>query len=339
MVTFTSLLRVFSIGSYHSCAKNHFMFSIKTLLSISLFLTLPLAAQNRNVLLIIADDMGIDSHSLYNSSGTADLPPTPNIDDLKLTGVQFRNAYAQPTCSPTRASMMTGRQAFRTGVTTAVSANDGQLSAGEFTLPKAFQANSSLGYSLAHFGKWHLTIGNDMANDPANIGGWPHYSGSLNGGLTGGNAGTGTYTSWTKTTNGVTGPTNGTTTYATTDTTNDAISWINAQGANPWFAWVAYNAPHSPFHKPPSDLHSYDTTIANWETLPVGSNRRMHFNAAIEALDTEIGRLLSSMSPTVLANTMVIFVGDNGTPPQVVQDPFSSTHAKNTLYEAEFGCR
>ncbi len=325
--------RPLSLATSHSRSQSHTMFTIKTLLSLSLFLALPVAAQDRNVLLIIADDMGIDSHSLYNSSGTADLPPTPNIDALKLTGVQFRNAYAQPTCSPTRASMMTGRQAFRTGVTTAVSANDGQLTAGEFTLPKAFQANSSLGYAVAHFGKWHLTIGNDMANDPANVGGWPHYSGSLNGGLIGGNGGTGTYTSWTKTINGITGAPNATTTYATTDTTNDAITWINAQGATPWFAWVAYNAPHTPFHKPPSGLHTYDTTVPSWNTLPIGANQRTHFNAAIEALDTEIGRLLSSMTPAVLANTMVIFVGDNGTPPQVVQTPFSSTHAKNTLYE------
>jgi arylsulfatase B len=122
-------------------------------------------------------------------------------------------------------------------------------------------------------------------------------------------------------------------TYATTDTTNDALAWINARGSNPWFAWVAYNAPHSPFHKPPSDLHTYDTEVSGWNTLPIGANQRTHFNAAIEALDTEIGRLLSSMTPTVLANTWVIFVGDNGSPPQVVQDPFGSTHAKNTLYE------
>lgn len=185
------------------------MFSIRILLSGCLLFALPVAGQNRNILLIIADDMGIDSHALYNSSENADLPPTPNIDALKATGVQFLNAYAQPTCSPTRASMMTGRQAFRTGVTTAVSANDGQMMAGEFTLPKAFQVNDSLGYSLADFGKWHLTIGNYMSNDPANVGGWPHFSGSLNGGLTGGNGGTGTYTSWAKTVDAVTGPTNG----------------------------------------------------------------------------------------------------------------------------------
>ena len=312
---------------------------MRTFLSIALAsaaLLTTATAQQRNVLLIIADDFGTDSHSLYNSSPGAALPPTPNINALKTTGVQFRNAYAQPTCSPTRATMLTGRHPFRHGVTTAVTANDGQLMAGEFTLPRAFAANSGLGYSLAHFGKWHLTIGPDMANDPANIGGWPHFAGSLNGSLVGGNGGTGTYSAWTKTINGITGATNGTTTYATTDVTDDALSWISARGGNPWFAWVAYNAPHTPFHKPPNNLHTYDTTVANWATLQINNsaaNQRTHYNAAVQALDTEIGRLLAGMSPAVRSNTWIIFIGDNGTMNQVIQTPFSNGHSKDSLYE------
>ncbi len=296
-------------------------------------LTATALAQQRNVLLIIADDLGTDSLALYNNNPGAALSPTPNLEALKANGVQFRNAYAHPTCSPTRASILTGRQPFRHGVTTAVSANDGQLMAGEFTLPRAFAANNTLGYSLAHFGKWHLSLSNNMANDPANIAGWPHFAGSLNGGLTGGNGGTGTYSAWTKTINGVTGPANSTTTYATTDTTDDTIDWINSQGSNPWFAWVAYNAPHAPFHKPPNNLHTYDTTMPGWNTLPINTNLRTHFNAAIQALDTEMGRLFASIPPVVLANTWVIFIGDNGTPNQVIQPPFSTGHSKESLYE------
>jgi arylsulfatase A-like enzyme len=286
-------------------------------------------ALQRNILLIIADDYGIDSSSLYNSNAGVVLPPTPNINALRAEGVLFRNAYAQPTCSPTRACLITGRQPFRTGVTTAASASDGQLLASEFTLPRAFAANPSLGYSLASFGKWHLTLGSSFASDPNDIGGWPHYSGCLNGAVA-------SYTGWTKTINGVSGVTDGTTTYATTDVTDDTISWIAARGEQPWFAWVAYNAPHTPFHKPPNHLHTYDTTVANWDTRPVNNtaaNQRLHFNAAVEAMDTEIGRLLGSMSPSVRANTHIIFIGDNGTPNQVIQSPFGSGHAKDTLYE------
>jgi arylsulfatase A-like enzyme len=311
--------------------------------SLALLAALTLAAAvshavPRNVLLIIADDFGIDSSPLYNTSPGAVLPPTPNISALKNSGVMFRNCYALPTCSPTRATILTGRNPFRHGVTTAVTANDGQLMAGEFTLPRVFAANPALGYSTASLGKWHLTVGPTatIQNDPANIAGWPHYAGCLTGTLVGGANGTGTYTAWTKTINGVTGATNGTTTYATTDTTNDAVAWIAARGASPWFLWLGYNAPHTPFHKPPANLHTYDTTVANWTSLPINNNstnQRLHYNAAVEALDTEIGRLLSSMTPAVRANTMIVFVGDNGTPNQVIQTPFGTGHSKDTLYE------
>jgi arylsulfatase A-like enzyme len=313
---------------------------MKAVLSLVAFVAfaLPASAAQRNVLLIIADDYGIDANSLYNTSPGAALPPTPNINALKTSGVMFRNCYAMPTCSPTRATMLTGRNPYRHGVTTALTANDGQLLAGEFTLPRAFAANPSLGYSTASLGKWHLTLGPtaNIANDPANIAGWPHYAGCLTGTLVGGSGGTGTYTAWTKTINGVTGATNGTSTYATTDTTDDAVAWIAARGSSPWFLWVGYNAPHTPFHKPPDALHTYDTTVTNWASLPINNNstnQRTHRNAAVEAMDTEIGRLLSSMTPAVRANTMIIFVGDNGSPNQVIQTPFGTGHAKDSLYE------
>ena len=293
-----------------------------TLLAFVAFTLVPANAFGRNILLIIADDYGIDSASLYNSTPGASLPPTPNINALKTSGVMFRNCHSMPTCSPTRASMLTGRQPFRHGVTTAVTANDGQLLAGEFTLPRAFAANPLLGYTCANLGKWHLTIGASFSNDPANIAGWAHYSGCLNGALN-------DYRAWTKTTNGATGATNGTTTYATNDTTNDAIAWISARGSSPWFLWLAYNAPHTPYHKPPANLcPAYSLT-----GVPVIGNERIHYEAAVQALDTEIGRLLANINSTVRANTDIIFIGDNGTPGKVVQPPFSTAHAKDSLYE------
>lgn len=290
----------------------------------ALALALVPAHAQRNILLLIADDYGIDSAALYNSSVGAALPPTPNINALKTGGsgfpggVLFRNCLAHPTCSPTRATMLTGRHPFRHGVTTAVTQNDGQLQAGEFTLPRAFAANPGLGYAIGSFGKWHLTIGANSTNDPQNIAGWPHYAGCLSGAVN-------SYTAWTKTINGVSGTTNGTTTYATTDVVNDVIAWTQARGAQPWFAWVAFNAPHTPFHKPPANLHSYNLT-----GLPINTNQRTHYNAAVEAMDTEIGRLLASIDRN---NTTIIFIGDNGTPNQVVQTPFSTGHAKDSLYE------
>ncbi len=264
-----------------------------------------------NILLIIADDLGADSFPLTAMAG-ASLPPMPNITALKNSGVLFTNARAHPTCSPSRAAMLTGRHPFRTGIGTALTgATSPQLQASEFTLPEAFAANNSLGYSLAMFGKWHLTSGAGSNNTPRTIGGWPHFAGTILGALP-------DYFAWTKITDNVsTAPT----TYATTDTADDVAAWIAARGATPWFAWVAFNAPHTPLHFPPIDLHSYDTAAAT---------NRNYFEAMCEALDTEVGRILATVN---LATTNVIFLGDNGTPPNVIQPPYTTAHAKDTLYD------
>jgi arylsulfatase A-like enzyme len=274
------------------------------------------AASSKNILLIIADDYGADSSSLYNTNAAASLPPTPNINGLATNGLLFRNAYANPVCSPTRACLLTGRHSFRTGIGDVVGAGNPVLTAAEFTLPEVFAVNATLGYQLAHFGKWHL---NNLPNSPNNIGGWPHFAGSLVGALA-------NYTNWTKTVNGVS--TANYTVYATTDLVNDAISWIQARGTQPWFAWVAFNAAHTPFHKPPNNLHSYDTLSG---TQPnINMNPRPYYEAAVEAMDTEVGRLLAAVDRT---NTHIIFVGDNGTPTQVLQPPYPAQRGKGTLYE------
>jgi arylsulfatase A-like enzyme len=284
-----------------------------------LMLLLPasLRAASRNILLIIADDYGADSSSLYNSTnGGASLPPTPNIEALARSGVVFRNAYANPVCSPTRACLITGRYGFRTGIGDVVTGPGGAvLTASEFTLPEAFAANG--GYQLAQFGKWHL---NNLPNSPATIGGWPHFAGGLVGAVA-------SYTNWTKLVNGSSTPNY--TNYTTTDVVNDAIDWIQARTHQPWFAWVAFNAPHAPLHKPPSSLCPHYAFLPG--TQPdINARPRLYYEAMTEAMDTEIGRLLNAVDRT---NTHIVFLGDNGTPAQVIQPPHTSTKAKNTVYE------
>ena len=278
---------------------------------------LPPARGADNILLIIADDLGADSFPLTASAG-ASLPPMPNITALKASGILFRNACAHPTCSPSRAAMLTGRHPFRTGIGEAiVSATDSELQASEFTLPEAFAANASLGYQLASFGKWHLNAGPGSNNTPRTIGGWTYFAGSIGGALT-------DYFNWSKVTVGPNNnvPTTSTsTTYATTDTVNDAVAWIQARGAAPWFAWVGFNAPHTPFHTPPANLHSYGNGALT---------NRQKFEAAAEAMDREVGRLLAAVDRQ---KTHIIFIGDNGTPGQVVQTPYTAAHAKDSLYE------
>jgi arylsulfatase B len=264
-----------------------------------------------NVLILIADDLGVDSFPLTASAG-ASLPPMPNLTALKNSGVLFRNAYAHPTCSPTRASILTGRHPYRTGIGAQLTTADSpQLQASEFTLPDAFSAHPELGYSLAMFGKWHLNSGAGTNDTPRSIGGWPHFAGTIIGALP-------DYSSWTKVVNGVA---TATTAYATTDTANDLITWIGQRSSGtPWLAWAAFNSPHSPLHFPPNNLHSYDAAAAT---------DRNHYEAMCEALDTEIGRVLASVN---LATTTVIFLGDNGTPPNVIQSPYNAAKSKGTLY-------
>ena len=275
-------------------------------------------AAPRNILLIIADDYGADSSSLYNSTNNgAVLPPTPNIASLVQSGVLFRNAYANPVCSPTRACLITGRYGYRTGIGDVVGgAGSATLTASEFTLPEAFAANANLGYSLAHFGKWHLANG---VSSPGNLGGWPHYAGNLMGQIS-------SYTNWSKTVNGVTTTT---TNYATTDLVNDAVSWIQARGTNQWFAWIAFNAPHSPLHLPPTNLCPHYATLPGTST-DIAANPVSYFHAMTEAMDTEIGRLLTAVNRT---NTHIIFMGDNGTMSNVLQPPYPSNRGKDSLYE------
>lgn len=275
-------------------------------------------AAPQNILLIIADDYGADSSSLYNSTNSgASLPPTPNLTALATNGVVFRNAYANPVCSPTRACLITGRHGFRTGIGDVIlGPASPMLTTAEFTLPEVFAANPALNYQLAHFGKWHL---NNQATSPNTIGGWPTYAGSLVGAVA-------NYTNWTKTTNGTSFAT---TNYATTDVVNDAVAWIQAQTNKPWFAWVAFNAPHTPLHKPPNALSPHYTGLSGAQ-ININNNPRPYYEAMVEAMDTEIGRLLTAVNRT---NTHIIFLGDNGTPGQVIQPPNIQGKAKDTIYE------
>ncbi len=269
-----------------------------------------------NILLIIADDYGVDSSSLYNTNSSATLPPTPNIAALAQNGVLFSGAYAYPVCSPTRAAILTGQYGFRTGIGDVVEQSGGALPTGLWTLPRAL-TNAGTGHAMAQFGKWHLGSG---ANSPRNIGGWTNFSGFISGAVT-------NYSSWTKVVNGSQTPNY--TNYTTTDVVDDTTAWINAMGTNKWFAWVAFNAPHTPLHKPPTNLAPSYASLPG-TTPHINNNPVLYYDAMVQAMDTEIGRLLTAVN---LSNTCVIFVGDNGTPGNVLQPPYPTGAGKGTLYQ------
>lgn len=262
-----------------------------------------------NVLLIIADDYGADAMGIYSKAETA---PTPTLDALADNGVRFLHCWANPVCSPTRASILTGRHACRTGV----GSRGDVIDPNEFTIAHAM---SNAGYATACIGKWHLNDKTNGGKRNPNLMGFDYYAGSTRGAIY-------DYFAWSKTVNGVTANVSN---YATSENVDDAIAWIDDQGTAPWFLWLAFNAAHTTYHLPPNDLHSYDDLPNTPEDIE--SNPVPYFRAMVEAMDTEISRLLSSMDSEVVANTTIIFIGDNGTSkrvsPQVVRG------AKGSLYE------
>lgn len=270
----------------------------------------PTAATKPNILLIIADDLGQDSSAQYALS--ADLPDTPTLDGLAANGLVFENLWVNPTCSPTRSTLLTARYGERTNVLTP----GDPLPAGETILHDFLdQAPETSDYVSALVGKWHLGGG---ATGPNNAG-LDHFAGITGGGV-------GDYFDWTLNVNGTTSQS---TTYATTELTDQAIDWIGAQ-SDPWFLWLAYNAPHTPYHLPPNTLHP--RTLSG-DAADINANSRDYYLAAIEAMDTEMGRLLGTLSAADLDNTVILFIGDNGTPSTVRDQSVFPNGAKGSLFE------
>lgn len=277
------------------------------------------AKEPPNILLIIADDMGLDASPCYKVSKRK--PKMPTLERMCREGIVFENAYAAPICSPTRATMMTGRYGFRTGVGTVARPGGGPgLKVSEKTIFQFLDQHTSKGYAHAVIGKWHLSDRkNGGVNHPQKTG-VGHYAGVIRGRVP-------DYYSWPRTERGKTKTKNG---YITSVLTNEAARWINRQ-RKPWFLWLAHVAPHSPFHLPPKNLH--DQFELNGERPDIRARTRDYYFAALEALDSEIRRLLQSIPKSIRDNTVVIFIGDNGTPPRVAQAPYSRRRAKSSVFE------
>lgn len=263
-----------------------------------------------NILLIIADDFGKDAISGYAEGSIK--PLTPNIDAIRNNGLLFNNFWVNPTCTPTRASIITGKYGYHTGV----KGVGDELNSSELILQKYISDNTSNKYASAIVGKWHLSGSNTSAN-PETFG-IDYYAGLIRGAVS-------DYYQWQLTEDGTTSLQ---TNYATEVFTDLAMDWLDDQ-SKPWFLWLAYNAPHTPFHVPPSNMHNQ----GNLPNYNGALDPTPYYMAAIEAMDYQIGRLLDHLPTDERENTIVLFIGDNGTPNQVAQSPYTSTTAKNTLYQ------
>ena len=262
-----------------------------------------------NILLIIADDMGLDASPGYDLGATK--PTMLNLENMISSGIRFSNLWSNPTCTPTRSSILTGKYGVRTNM---LKVGD-VLSTFETSIQKYLDNNLGATYSHAVIGKWHLSTD---PNHPTNMG-VNYYAGLLTGGVS-------SYWDWNLTENSIT---TNSTEYSTTKITDLAIDWVENQ-TKPWFLWVAYNAPHTPFHLPPTNLHSQGNLPS--DEASIDANPLPYYMAMLEAMDSEMGRLISSLSQEEKENTVIIFIGDNGTPQEVTQE-YNPIRVKGTLYQ------
>ncbi|SEE28847.1 sulfatase [Ruania alba] len=277
-----------------------------------------------NIVLVLVDDLGWADLDCYGSS----FYETPVLDRLATQGVRFTDAYAAaPVCSPTRASLLSGKYPARVGVTQYIGGHAvGKLQdvpyfaclpTSEYSLPRALRDG---GYQTWNVGKWHL------GSTPHTL---PEAHGfDINIGGTGkGQPPQGYFSPYGLHTlpDGPDGE------YLTDRLTDEAIGLIEGAGDRPYFLHLAHYAVHTPIQAPAELVAKYQAKAARlgldrcetfadgeqhpaWHKQPERVRRRLlqsdpTYAAMVENLDTNIGRLLAAVEGT---NTIVIFTSDNG---------------------------
>jgi len=256
--------------------------------------------QQTNILCILVDDLGYGDLSCQ---GATDLQ-TPHIDKLGQQGLTFKNFYANcPVCSPSRASLLTGKYPDLAGVPGVIRQFEdnswGYLDPEAITLPELLQKN---GYHTAIIGKWHL--GFEEPNIP-NSKGFDYFKGflgdmmddyrtHLRGGV-----------NWMRLNQEEINPEG----HATDLFTDWAVDYFNERQKDkkPFFLYLAYNAPHFPIQPP----QEYLEKVLEREKGIDG--KRAKNVAFIEHLDFCISKVMESLEETgLIDNTLVVFTSDNG---------------------------
>src|SRR5690554_295790 len=283
-----------------------------------------------NVILIVTDDLGYGQVGAYverwNDNDSGILPTRywidsvageqmaksamPNLDKLAAEGVRFTSGFvSSPTCGPSRATLMTGRYSQRFGIYNNDDVSMG-VPADEPFFASVFQKN---GYATAAIGKWHLgkveaeklpvqtrdyhanKIYRCQKEQHPNNKGFDYYFG-FNG------SGTTYYNSPSLYRNEDNVKAEG---YITEEFTREAIGFINKNIENPFFLYLAYNAPHIPLHEPAPEKY-----------LKRFNSRNPHANnyyASLAAVDDGIGEITNLLDNKGLRdNTIIVFLSDNG---------------------------
>lgn len=237
-----------------------------------------------NVLFILTDDQGYGDLRIHGN----DSIDTPVIDSLARSGARLDQFYVSPVCAPTRAALLTGRYHLRTG-TFWVTRGTENMRPEELTLAEVFQAN---GYRTGIFGKWH-----NGAHYPYNpLGqGFEEFVGFTSGHWS-------NYFNTSLIHNDTVLPTEG---YITDVLTDKAIDFIDRNRNEPFFCYLPYNVPHSPFQLPDRYFDKYKARGLSDKSAAV--------YGMVENLDDNLRRLFQKLADWGLQeNTIVVFITDNG---------------------------
>lgn len=242
------------------------------------------AQEKPNIVLILADDMGWGD---INANGNP-LIDTPVLNRFAQQGMSFNHFYACPLCAPTRSEILTGRYFLRTGVSS-VSQGYENMRPNETTIAEILKTN---GYSTGCFGKWHN--GAYFQQHP-NRKGFDEFTGFLMGHL-------GYYYDAIYQHNDQDVKSKG---YSTDYFTDQALGFIQRNKDQPFFCYVPYNVPHSPFQVPEKYFSKYKAKGLDNELACI--------YGMVENMDENIGRILARLDELKLReNTIVIFMSDNG---------------------------
>ncbi|MFO7905499.1 MAG: sulfatase-like hydrolase/transferase [Pirellulaceae bacterium] len=264
-----------------------------------------------NIVLVMTDDQG------WGQTGYYDHPvlETPNLDAMAAGGLRFDRFYAgAPVCSPTRASVLTGRSNMRTGV----NSHGYALRRQERTLAGALK---KVGYATGHFGKWHL---NGMRGP-----GVPILADDTH------NPGAFGFDEWLSVTNFFDRDPimsrNGEFVEFKGDSSEiivgEALKFIGDQAASatPFLAVIWYGTPHSPFRAADKDMEPFDN---------LDERSRKHYGELV-AMDRSVGALREGLRKLNIADdTLVWFCSDNGGLPRISPETVGGLRGfKGSLYE------
>ncbi len=290
-----------------------------------------------NLVLILADDLGYGDLGCFGG----DLARTPNLDRLAAGGARLTDFYVNaPVCSPSRASLLTGRVPQRHGLTNVIETNDHatRLALDEVLLPQLLRQS---GYASGIIGKWH--VGEPPPARP-NARGFDYFFGGLLGGMDYFKHSFGSYGHdlWRNQQEVFRDGE-----YITGLIGEEADKFITAHRTQPFFLFVSFTAPHTAIdernrfsqYQAPARLLKPEAPEGEppGGEMPGGDlNDAVKYRAMVTALDEVVGRLLAALRGNGLEkNTLVLFLSDNGPDPnpKLVGSAGPLRGSKHTLWE------